>query len=112
MSEQHQREFSLIGATGFEPATFRPPAECATRLRHAPKGYLGSSNAEAGDRTRTGSATLEGSNATCNTSPAVAAIIDSVSWTSGSATGPHADNQPAGRSVVCGSSRRRPHTWR
>jgi hypothetical protein len=27
----------LIGATGFEPATFRPPAECATRLRHAPR---------------------------------------------------------------------------
>jgi hypothetical protein len=26
----------LIGATGFEPATARPPAECATRLRHAP----------------------------------------------------------------------------
>ena len=26
-----------IGATGFEPATFRPPAECATRLRHAPR---------------------------------------------------------------------------
>jgi hypothetical protein len=26
----------MIGATGFEPATFRPPAECATRLRHAP----------------------------------------------------------------------------
>jgi hypothetical protein len=30
------RRFRLIGATGFEPATFRPPAECATRLRHAP----------------------------------------------------------------------------
>ena len=31
-----------IGATGFEPATARPPAECATRLRHAPlirQGY-------------------------------------------------------------------------
>jgi hypothetical protein len=27
--------FGGIGATGFEPATFRPPAECATRLRHA-----------------------------------------------------------------------------
>ena len=26
----------LVGATGFEPATFRPPAECATKLRHAP----------------------------------------------------------------------------
>jgi hypothetical protein len=29
--------FRRIGATGFEPATFRPPAERATRLRHAPK---------------------------------------------------------------------------
>ena len=28
--------FRGIGATGFEPATARPPAECATRLRHAP----------------------------------------------------------------------------
>jgi site-specific DNA recombinase len=26
----------LIGETGFEPATARPPAECATRLRHSP----------------------------------------------------------------------------
>src|SRR5439155_18317260 len=32
----HERLFKLVGATGFEPATFRPPAECATRLRHAP----------------------------------------------------------------------------
>ena len=31
----------LVGATGFEPATFRPPAECATRLRHAPKRATG-----------------------------------------------------------------------
>ena len=31
---------SLIGATGFEPATARPPAECATRLRHAPWGRI------------------------------------------------------------------------
>ena len=29
--------FASIGATGFEPATVRPPAECATRLRHAPR---------------------------------------------------------------------------
>ena len=28
----------LIGETGFEPATARPPAECATRLRHSPWG--------------------------------------------------------------------------
>ena len=27
----------MVGATGFEPATARPPAVCATRLRHAPK---------------------------------------------------------------------------
>jgi hypothetical protein len=26
-----------IGATGFEPAAFRPPDECATGLRHTPK---------------------------------------------------------------------------
>jgi hypothetical protein len=26
----------LIGETGFEPATARPPAGCATRLRHSP----------------------------------------------------------------------------
>jgi hypothetical protein len=29
------RDF-LIGETGFEPATARPPAGCATRLRHSP----------------------------------------------------------------------------
>src|SRR5580693_2986529 len=28
--------FSRIGETGFEPATARPPAGCATRLRHSP----------------------------------------------------------------------------
>ena len=27
----------LIGATGFEPATSRPPAVRATKLRHTPK---------------------------------------------------------------------------
>src|SRR6187200_3439595 len=27
-----------IGETGFEPAPARPPAECATRLRHSPWG--------------------------------------------------------------------------
>ena len=30
----------LIGETGFEPATARPPAECATRLRHSPWLFL------------------------------------------------------------------------
>jgi site-specific DNA recombinase len=28
--------FKLVGETGFEPATARPPAGCATRLRHSP----------------------------------------------------------------------------
>src|SRR3954466_12956418 len=28
-----------VGETGFEPATARPPAECATRLRHSPWGF-------------------------------------------------------------------------
>src|SRR5215207_1520291 len=30
------RALLLIGETGFEPATARPPAGCATRLRHSP----------------------------------------------------------------------------
>src|ERR1043165_8292560 len=29
-----------IGETGFEPATARPPAGCATRLRHSPWCYV------------------------------------------------------------------------
>jgi hypothetical protein len=32
----HSRRFHEVGETGFEPATFRPPAGCATRLRHSP----------------------------------------------------------------------------
>src|SRR3954447_21662847 len=28
--------FREVGETGFEPATARPPAGCATRLRHSP----------------------------------------------------------------------------
>ena len=31
-----ERGFPFIGETGFEPATARPPAGCATRLRHSP----------------------------------------------------------------------------
>jgi hypothetical protein len=27
----------FVGMTGFEPATTRPPAECATGLRYIPK---------------------------------------------------------------------------
>src|SRR5581483_9000852 len=30
------RGFCAIGETGFEPATARPPAGCATRLRYSP----------------------------------------------------------------------------
>ncbi len=34
---KHSRTVAaLIGETGFEPATARPPAGCATRLRHSP----------------------------------------------------------------------------
>jgi hypothetical protein len=29
----HMRGFLSVGATGFEPATFRPPAECAIRVQ-------------------------------------------------------------------------------
>ena len=58
-----------IGATGFEPATFRPPAECATKLRHAPWSVRVYD--EAGDEARTRSWSLEGSRATGNTSPAL-----------------------------------------
>ena len=29
-----------IGATGFEPATSRPPAARATKLRHTPINYI------------------------------------------------------------------------
>jgi hypothetical protein len=43
----------VIGETGFEPATARPPAGCATRLRHSPWH-------QAGDRNRTGPKSLEG----------------------------------------------------
>jgi hypothetical protein len=28
--------YKMVGETGFEPATARPPAGCATRLRHSP----------------------------------------------------------------------------
>ena len=43
-----------IGETGFEPATARPPAGCATRLRHSPWHY------RAGDGNRTRPRSLEG----------------------------------------------------
>jgi hypothetical protein len=32
----HELQALRIGETGFEPATARPPAGCATRLRHSP----------------------------------------------------------------------------
>src|SRR5215217_3079481 len=31
-----KQTFSEVGETGFKPATARPPAGCATRLRHSP----------------------------------------------------------------------------
>src|SRR5660398_214632 len=39
-----------VGTAGFEPATFRPPAGCATKLRHVPMGAHNYSR-----RTRSGS---------------------------------------------------------
>jgi hypothetical protein len=33
------RRFCGVGATAFEPASFRPPAECVSRLRHAPSRF-------------------------------------------------------------------------
>lgn len=32
---------SLVGMTGFEPATPRPPDVCATGLRYIPKSFTG-----------------------------------------------------------------------
>src|SRR5262249_9534695 len=36
----------MVGETGFEPATTRPPAVCATRLRHSPTSLYLSTTAE------------------------------------------------------------------
>lgn len=38
MAIETTRAKVLVGETGFEPATARPPAGCATRLRHSPWG--------------------------------------------------------------------------
>jgi hypothetical protein len=54
-----------IGETGFEPATARPPAGCATRLRHSPW----CSELRAGDGNRTRPKSLEGSCATTTLRP-------------------------------------------
>src|SRR3954468_16446147 len=80
---------ALIGATGFEPATARPPAECATRLRHAPR---------AGDRTRTGTKSLEGSCATVTPRPR--------GWSS---LGDHLHRVAARRMIGCGVDPPPPH---
>src|SRR6202043_1357209 len=40
LSEREKSLFAgylVVGETGFEPATARPPAGCATRLRHSPR---------------------------------------------------------------------------
>src|SRR3954470_9076682 len=55
---------SWIGETGFEPATARPPAGCATRLRHSPYVSL-----QAGDGNRTRPRSLEGFGATTTLRP-------------------------------------------
>src|SRR5439155_5125641 len=54
-STSPQIGLSQIGETGFEPATARPPAGCATRLRHSPLLYF-----RAGDGNRTRPRSLEG----------------------------------------------------
>ncbi len=59
----HLQAFPTIGETGFEPATARPPAGCATRLRHSP--WL----AQAGDGNRTRPRSLEGFCATTTLRP-------------------------------------------
>ena len=35
-SERQALRNKEVGTAGFEPATFRPPAGCATKLRHVP----------------------------------------------------------------------------
>jgi hypothetical protein len=55
-----------IGETGFEPATARPPAGCATRLRHSPWCV------QAGDGNRTRPRSLEGFCATTTLRPQAA----------------------------------------
>ena len=67
-----------IGATGFEPATFRPPAGCATRLRHAPwpgHATAGPSRSRAGDGNRTRPRSLEGFCATTTLRPRAGLMI-------------------------------------
>jgi hypothetical protein len=58
--------FVGIGETGFEPATARPPAGCATRLRHSPRSV-----SRAGDGNRTRPRSLEGFCATTTLRPRV-----------------------------------------
>src|SRR5437588_5981599 len=49
---RYSRGFPLVGETGFEPATARPPAGCATRLRHSPwsASFYGGRRATGGSR--------------------------------------------------------------
>src|SRR4028119_354957 len=39
-----QAVLEKVGTAGFEPATTRPPAECATRLRHVPTRVFAGQN--------------------------------------------------------------------
>src|SRR5579884_2815181 len=75
-----ERGFPAVGETGFEPATARPPAGCATRLRHSPwwRRFYAGGQERAGDGSRTRSESLEGSSATVNTSPARRAMVAGV----------------------------------
>ena len=84
-------EAVIVGETGFEPATARPPAGCATRLRHSPWLLL---CARAGDGNRTRPRSLEGSCATTTPRPqglghvtGAACLVGGRSWRHGAAAG-------------------------
>ena len=70
------RGASVIGATGFEPATFRPPVECATKLRHAPVGWKIASRAT-GRRAAAGGRWTAGYRARRRRRPGALTTVDS-----------------------------------
>lgn len=68
----------FIGETGFEPATARPPAGCATRLRHSPWHSMHDDTTrlkQAGDGNRTRPRSLEGFCATTTLRPPATGIL-------------------------------------
>src|ERR1700722_16913493 len=82
-----------IGETGFEPATARPPAGCATRLRHSP--WSGDDNPpRAGDGNRTRPRSLEGFCATTTLRPRVAGMVPSARRSDPVASGCSAPTPP------------------